>query len=189
MVGAENSVRLMTAVVSPGWFNNPLKRNNQFWGRGNGWIAMAMADCLAVMPEKASGRKQMEAMFKKMMSTLLPLLDPDSGHWLQLPVYHEDMGRGNFIESSSTAMFGYAMARGVKMKLLPAKKFRSVIKQAYEGILENSIVRLMGLLSVRNVCAGTCIGEKEYYYKRNIVEGTEFALGVVLLFNTEYMTK
>ena len=39
------------ACCQDGWNDNPLQRNGEFWGRGNGWIAMSLVDLLAVMPE------------------------------------------------------------------------------------------------------------------------------------------
>ncbi len=170
------------------WSANPLHRNQEFWGRGNGWIAMTLADCLATMPKNYPSRKECHKLFVRMMNTLLPLQDQTTGHWLQLPLHTKELDRGNFIESSCTAMFGYAMARGVASGALPARRFLPAIQQAYRGIGSFSIVPAGNYKTIDNVCAGTCIGDKAYYYRRNVVCGTEFALGAAILFDNAYQT-
>ena len=169
-----------------GWSNNPMHRNDQFWGRGNGWIAMTLADVLAVMPQKYSSRAEILAIYQKMMNALVPLQDKVTGHWFQLPIHPEDFNKGNFIESSCTAMFGYAMAKGLKLGILPEKIFLPVIKSAYTGISKNSIKAIGNYKTISNVCAGTCIGDKSYYYKRNVEIGTEFGLGAAIMFGNAY---
>lgn len=142
------------------WSANPQRRNDEFWGRGNGWIAMTLADCLATMPKDYPGRRECRKLFVRMMNTLLPLQDARTGHWLQLPVHTEDLGRGNFIESSCTAMFGYAMARGIETGDLPARRFMPAVERAHEGLGKYSIFPTGHYVTIGNVCAGTCIGDR-----------------------------
>ena len=168
------------------WSANPQRRNDEFWGRGNGWIAMTLADCLATMPKDYPGRRECRKLFVRMMNTLLPLQDARTGHWLQLPVHTEDLGRGNFIESSCTAMFGYAMARGIETGDLPARRFMPAVERAHEGLGKYSIFPTGHYVTIGNVCAGTCIGDRGYYYRRGVVQGTEFALGAAILFDNTY---
>ena len=40
-------------------------------------------------------------------------------------------------------------------------------------------------ITLGNVCAGTCIGERDYYYARPTTEGESFADGALLLFAYE----
>lgn len=168
-----------------GWADNPQRRNNEFWGRGNGWIAMALADLLEVLPNKHADRKKMQSLYAQMMSTLSKLQDTTTGHWLQLPVHTGDTGKGNFIDSSCTAMFGYAMAKGIRLKIL-SEKYKPIVANAHNGIGRYSIEQTGNYLTLSNVCAGTCIGDKDYYYRRSVVSGTEFGLGAALLFDNEY---
>ena len=167
-----------------GWADNANRRNNEFWGRGNGWVAMILANTLHTMPANMAGREDLRKMFVKMMQTLKPLQDPETGHWRQLPVHTRD--RDNFIESSCTAMFAYAMTLGMRDGILPVKKFRPVVEKAYAGIENNSLQFVDKYLTISNVCYGTCIGNKEYYYKRKVVEGTHFALGAAIMFYDQY---
>lgn len=166
-----------------GWNANHLQRNTQAWGRGNGWIAMTMVDLLALLPQEAPERPQILSLYQAMMLALLPLQNPDDGHWNQLPLRTSERAEGNFSESSATAMFAYALAKGIRIGLLNAPTYRKAVDRAYEGLLTHSITSDYSLI---NICAGTCIGERDYYYARGKSRDESFALGALLQFLTQY---
>lgn len=168
----------------PGWADNPKRRNNEFWGRGNGWVAMTLANTLRVMPESMPEKRELKAKFDKMMQTLSKLQDEKTGHWYQLPIYPGE--KGNFIESSSTVMFAYAMALGVTEGILDADRYFPLIENTFRGIEKYSLKDTGAFLTVTNVCYGTCIGDKSYYYARKVIDGTEYALGSAVMFYDQY---
>ena len=168
-----------------GWSDNPERRGNEFWGRGNGWVAMTLANMLHVMPSVSKEREPLKSMFIKMMQTLAEWQDKTTGHWFQLPEYPGETG--NFIESSCTAMFAYAMCIGIADGILPPATFLPVVKNAFSGIENFSLKQIDDQwTTVANVCHGTCIGDKDYYYARKVVEGTPFALGAAIMFHDQY---
>ena len=123
-------------------------------------------------------------MYELMMNTLAKLQDRRTGLWRQLPLHVRD--RENFLESSCTAMFGYAFAKGVRMGILPAE-CRRVAEKAYDGLVEHCVLD-SGTSEIRlgHICAGTCIGDREYYYARSQVDhGETYALGAFLLLSNE----
>lgn len=169
----------------PGWAANPERRGSQFWGRGNGWVVMTLANTLHLMPRTMSERAALEAMFLKFADTLAGLQDAATGHWYQLPLYPGEAG--NFIESSSTAMFAYGITVGIADGLLPAAKYRPVVDSAFRGIAAHSLKAIDDAqATVTNVCSGTCVGDREYYYRREVVDGTHFALGAAIMFYDRY---
>ena len=181
---AETSFPAEDACSQYGWNTNPAHRNNEFWGRGNGWIAMSLADVLEVLPSSDRRYPQIKSMYEQMMNTLAGLQDRKTGLWRQLPLRVRD--KANFLESSGSAMFGYAMAKGARLGLLP-KKFSSLAQRAYDGIVGHCLLEV-GTPDIRlgRICAGTCIGDKEYYYARSQVDrGETYALGAVLLLANE----
>lgn len=163
------------------WNSNNLQRNSEFWGRGNGWIAMSLADLLSVMPHEHSQYKLLRKWFSQMADTLCRYQDSNTGHWMQLPLrIGED---GNFIESSCTAMFGYAMARGLDSGLLKGRKYVRSVELAWDGLQNHSVsIGIDDSITMGNICAGTCIGGRDYYYSRPVSENESFALGAFLLF-------
>ena len=181
---AESSYPAEDACSQYGWNTNPAHRNNEFWGRGNGWIVMSLADVLEVLPVTDRRYPQIKSMYELMMNTLAKLQDRRTGLWRQLPLHVRD--RKNFLESSCTAMFGYAFAKGVRMGILPAE-CRRVAEKAYDGLVEHCVLD-SGTSEIRlgHICAGTCIGDREYYYARSQVDhGETYALGAFLLLSNE----
>ena len=133
-----------------------------FWGRGNGWVAAGMTELLRSMPENHPQRARVMAAYRKMMASLLKYQGRD-GMWRQL-IDHPEA----WPESSSTAMFTFAMISGVKNGWLPEKPYAKAARKGWLGLVsyldENA--------DVRNVCEGT--GKKndlEYYFRRARLTG------------------
>lgn len=122
-----------------------------FWGRGNGWMAVGMAEMLRILPKKHENRPQIEAAYKKMMETLLRYQGYD-GMWNQLI---DDPT--SWKETSSTAMFTYAMITGVKNGWLDKKAYGSAARKAWLSLISY----LNEDNNLREVCMGT--GTKNSY--------------------------
>jgi len=76
---------------------------------------------------------------------------------------------------------------GITDGILPSATFSPVVKNAYAGIEKISLKQIDDQwTTIANVCHGTCIGDKEYYYARKVVEGTPFALGAAIMFHDRY---
>jgi len=133
-----------------------------FWGRGNGWVAVAMAEVLASLPEEHEHRPAILRRFKKMMRTLLAY-QGDDGMWRQV-VDHEPA----WAESSGTAMFAYAMAVGISNGLLSESEYRDAVERAWHGL--SAYIDEDG--NVGEVCIGTGKqNDLQYYLDRPRVNG------------------
>lgn len=176
------------SVIDPccllGWSDNPERRNNEFWGRGNGWITMTLANLLELLPETHDEYDKLRGMYLKMVNTLAGLQDDTTGHWYQLPIYLGE--QGNFIESSCTAMFAYSMTLGVKNGWISKEKFMPIVEKAYQGLQQYSLKQEGEYLVMPNICEGTCIGDKDYYFNRDVVDKREFSFGVAIMFYDQY---
>lgn len=168
-----------------GWPNKITRRSSQIWARGNGWIGMALADALLTVPQKSRYRKPIEKALVKYISYVAPLQHKETGYWYQLMTLPNDPQ--NFDESSSTAMFSYAITIGLKLKLIPASIYDPIVDKAYTA-LKTTGVKSMGegyLIPIK-VSGGTCVGNKEYYLTRKITEGTGFGYGSFIMFGLAY---
>jgi len=128
-----------------------------FWGRGDGWVAAGMAEMLRTLPADHPLRPRIMKGYKLMMEALLKYQGKD-GMWRQL-IDHDDA----WPETSSTAMFSFAMITGVKNGWLDAATFGPAARKAWIGVAgyvdQNN--------DITNVCEGT--GKKndlDYYYMR-----------------------
>ena len=89
-----------------------------FWGRGDGWVAAGMAEMLRDLPADHPQRARIMKGYKLMMAALLKYQGKD-GMWRQL-IDHDEA----WPETSSTAMFTFAMITGVKNGWLDAPDLR-----------------------------------------------------------------
>jgi len=133
-----------------------------FWCRGNGWMAVGMADLLTSLPENNPDRPKILQGYRKMMATLKSY-QSEGGLWRQL-VDQPDA----WTETSGSAMYAYAMIMGVKNGLLDADEYAPVARKAWFALVAN----LNDDWPIRDVCIGTNVGyTKEYYMNRQRIVG------------------
>jgi rhamnogalacturonyl hydrolase YesR len=136
-----------------------------FWARGNGWMAVGMAEVLKKLPNDpkySEYRSRIMEGYKKMMEGLFRYQSSD-GMWGQLI---DDLS--SWKETSGTAMFTYAMITGVKNGWLEEKKYGAAARRAWLSLL----TYLTADYDICNVCEGT--GERndyQYYLNRKKLTG------------------
>jgi rhamnogalacturonyl hydrolase YesR len=133
-----------------------------FWGRGNGWVAAGMTELLRSLPENHPRRARIMGSYRAMMKSLLKFQGKD-GMWRQLIDHREA-----WPETSSTAMFTFAMITGVKNGWLDRKTYGRAARKGWLGL----VGYLDANSDVRNVCEGT--GKKNdlnYYLQRARITG------------------
>jgi len=101
-----------------------------YWGRGNGWVAAGLAELLSELPETSPHYPVILDGYKKMMKALLKYQASD-GMWRQL-IDQEIAWK----ETSSTAMFGYALTLGVKSGILKDKAYKKAYQRAWLGLTD-----------------------------------------------------
>jgi rhamnogalacturonyl hydrolase YesR len=133
-----------------------------FWGRGNGWVAVAMAEVLASLP---SGHELREPILKHYLRMMNSLRDyqAESGMWRQV-VDHEP----SWAESSATAMFAYAMIVGIQSELLAEEPYQHAVDRAWAALA----ARVDAAGNLDAVCIGTGKNnDLAYYLARPTVAG------------------
>lgn len=125
-----------------------------FWGRGNGWMAAGMTELLSVLPEDNEYRPVILESYRKMMDTLAGYQKPD-GLWAQLV---DDPGVWS--ETSGSAMFTYAMIKGVRQGWLPREKFEPVVVKAWKALVDH--INDKG--DIDEVCDGTNRNSDRNFY-------------------------
>ena len=143
------------------WANRATGLSSQFWGRGDGWYAMAVADVLAEMPRNHPKRPAVVAVLRRLARALAQVQDRQSGVWWQVL---DAGGRPrNFKEASATAMFVYALAKGDNNGWLDAKKFAPVAARGYSGMVKEFIVTDdVGGVHVAGICKVAGLGGNPY---------------------------
>ncbi|MCX8474960.1 MAG: glycoside hydrolase family 88 protein [Sphingomonas sp.] len=125
-----------------------------YWGRGNGWVAAGFAEILTDLPAAHPERAAIEAGYRKMMAALLANQAED-GMWRQLIDRPE-----SWKETSGTAMFGFAMARGVRLGILADPAYARAYRRAWQALAR--YVQPDG--QVTEVCVGTNKADNVAHY-------------------------
>ena len=85
-----------------------------------GWFVMAMVDILEQLPPSHPGYPRLHELLKENVAGLAAAQDPKTGLWFQVL----DRGAslpGNWIETSSSGMFIYAIRKAIRLNLVDAK--------------------------------------------------------------------
>lgn len=133
-----------------------------YWGRGDGWMAVGMADLLGYLPADHKDRPRIMKGYLTMMESLKKYQAP-SGMWNQLIDDPEC-----WVETSGSAMFTYAFIIGVKQGWLDAKEYAPAARKAW--------LAMIPYIDERNNVTEVCVGtgkknDKQYYYDRPRLAG------------------
>ena len=118
------------------WADKQTGLSSQFWARAMGWHMMALVDTLSYYPEDNPGRKQLIAELEKDAAAVTRYQEGKTGLWYQ--VLDKAGTKGNYLESSASCMFVYALARGVRQGYLP-QHYLANAERGYKGILSRFI--------------------------------------------------
>ncbi|MBN2774575.1 MAG: glycoside hydrolase family 88 protein, partial [Prolixibacteraceae bacterium] len=101
-----------------------------FWGRAMGWYAMALVDVLDYIPEEHQGRAELLKILNQVASGIKKYQDKKTGLWYQ--VLNLPDREGNYLESSVSSMFVYAISKAVRMGYI-GKDYGAVAQNGYNG--------------------------------------------------------
>jgi len=118
------------------WASRVTGASPSFWSRGMGWYAMALVDVLDEMPADHPQRPALIDLFQKVAAAALKYQDPKTGVWWQ--VTDQGARPHNYLESSASAMFVYALAKGITHGYLPRTDIPAV-EAGYQGLLRQFI--------------------------------------------------
>ena len=138
------------------WSDSVTGCSAETWGRAEGWYVMALVDVLELMPADQPERPELIAILNRVMKALMAVQDKDTHLWYQVP----DKGdqEGNYLESTCSAMYCYAMAKGVRIGVLD-KNYKKEAQQVLEGLKAHKIVTNEdGTLSLIDCCAVAGLG-------------------------------
>ena len=143
-----------------GWSDSITGCSPETWGRAEGWYVMALCDVLELMPTDQPERPALEAILRRVIDALLAVQDPATHLWYQVP--DREGEEGNYLESTCSAMYCFALAKGVRLGVLP-EDYKEKAAQVMDG-LKTYKLRLNedGTLSLIDCCAVAGLGGNPY---------------------------
>jgi len=162
-------------------FDPPYKEPNGedcYWSRGNGWVLVALARTLDMLPKTDPHYDEYLQDYKDMADALLKLQRPD-GFW---NVSLHDPTNFGGKETTGTSMFTCGFAWGVNNKLLDSKKFTTAIINAWNGL--SAVVHPNGFLGYVQGTGKEPKDSQPVGYD-NVPNFEDFGLGAFLLAGSE----
>jgi unsaturated rhamnogalacturonyl hydrolase len=160
------------------WFENTSHDVRFFWGRGAGWMLMAMAELLSVMPVDHPDRDRVLEQFRQAAQGTAAV-QGSVGMWHQL-LDRTD----SYLESSATAMFTFAIARGVNQGWL-ASTYAPVAQTGWRALEQ----RVHPDGQIEGICVGTTAAQDSvYYYNRPTDLRAMQGYGPALMASAEIIT-
>ena len=138
------------------WADKETGLSQHCWGRAQGWYTMALIEVLDALPESYSRRSEVIDLLRKDFDAILKWQDKKTGTWYQVM---DSPGReGNYLESTCSSMFTYALLKAYRKGYVGAK-YRDAGIRAYKGIINNFIkVNEDKTISLTNCCSVAGLG-------------------------------
>jgi unsaturated rhamnogalacturonyl hydrolase len=157
-----------TGLLYHGWDESRLQRwanpktglSPEFWSRAMGWYIMGLVDVLDYIPPNHKRRTELIAILNRLSAALIKFQDAKEGVWWQVT---DKAGKElNYLESSSSAMFVYALSKAVRQSYI-SRSYIPAIKKAFNGIIKNFVeTDTNGSVHYMRAVAGAGLGGKPY---------------------------
>jgi rhamnogalacturonyl hydrolase YesR len=134
------------------WADKQTGLSPEVWSEGLGWYALILSETLAVLPESHPQRAEVLKIYRDLAAGLKRVQDPKSGRWFQ--VVDKGDRSDNWTDTSGSAMFVYALGRGIELGILDKTDYAPVVSRGYEGIVANARINSEGLVDVYSACDG-----------------------------------
>jgi len=120
------------------WADKQTGLSQSFWSRAMGWYHVALVEVLDVMDANHPERKKIIEILNRLTIAIVKTQDNASGVWWQIT----DKGGAekNYLESSSSAMFVYALARSVNKGYI-SPSYKTAVQRGYAGLLKEFVVK------------------------------------------------
>lgn len=171
------------------WCDKVTGLSQNFWLRALGWFSMALLDTMD-KADKADVAEigKMKRVFQDLIDSMVKYQD-GSGMWYQ--VVNLGGMKGNYLETSGSAIFAYAILKGVRLGYLE-ESYKACGVKAFEGICERYLNVEEGNMSLGGICLVAGLGGKdkrsgtfEYYMSEPVVKDDAKGVGPFLLAYTE----
>lgn len=140
------------------WANPETGLSPIFWSRGTGWFVMALVDILEQLPPEHAGYPKLLALLGDVAAGVRKVQDPHTGLWFQ--VLDQGGRPGNWIETSGSMMFIYALRKAVRLGYLePA--YSGVAERAWHGLQSHAETDDRGMPVITGAVRGMGV-QKDY---------------------------
>ncbi|KAK7754375.1 hypothetical protein SLS62_003668 [Diatrype stigma] len=162
------------------WADPATGASPHVWDRALGWYLMALVDTVELLDAASADAAGaagavysglLAQKFQQLARAVLDAADPASGAWWQ--VMDRPGADGNYIESSGSAMFAYALLKGARLGYLDCPDAAvDVATRAHDYLTRTFVVHesesVLGYNGTVSVCSLNSTASYEYYVTRPI---------------------
>jgi unsaturated rhamnogalacturonyl hydrolase len=157
-----------TSLLYHGWDESKLQKwadpttgkSPNFWSRAIGWYIMALVDVLENFPQNHPRQKELVTILNRTAAGIVKYQDPASGVWWQ--VTDKGSEKGNYLESSGSAMFVLGLAKGVRLSYLP-DSYKNAAQKGMEGLIKQFVEKdADGTIHYTKAVGGAGLGGTPY---------------------------
>ena len=174
------------------WANKETGVSKNFWLRSIGWFTVGLIDVYDYMDESSCFKEEIKELFIETIEGILMYQDNESKMFFQLPD-KKDV-KGNYLETSGSAMIAYALLKGSRLGVLPSL-YSQKGKEIFDGICAKYLsFNDDGKLNLGGICLVAGLGPEnnlrrdgsvEYYLSEPIVENDAKGVGPFIMAFTE----
>ncbi|HEU5164917.1 MAG TPA: glycoside hydrolase family 88 protein [Chitinophagaceae bacterium] len=142
------------------WANPKTGTSPEFWSRAMGWYIMGLVDVLDYLPPKHKGRAELIAILNRLSTAIVRYQDKKEGVWWLIT--DKSAQPKNYLESSSSAMFVYGLAKAIRKGYIN-KNYVMAVEKGYKGIINKFIVKdSIGQIHYTQAISGAGLGGNPY---------------------------
>ena len=134
--------------------------SSQFWARAMGWYLMGLVDVLEILPDNQPAKERIAGDFRRLAGVLLKFRDNKVNLWYQ--VVDQGTREGNYLETSASAMFIYAFAKGARLGYLPPRFYHAAWESFRELAGHAITTNSDGTLDIHGTCQSVGLGGSPY---------------------------
>ncbi len=170
------------------WANKETGLSQCFWLRSIGWFTVALADCAGIINQQMYDEyRTFTTLLKEIVDSLLTYQDPKTKMFYQ--VVDKIGEKGNYIETSGSAMIAYSILKGARLGALPERYYKIGL-DIFNGICKNKLNLVNGELDLEGICLVAGLGPDdnrrrdgsyEYYISEPVVSNDAKGVGAFVM--------
>ena len=162
------------------WADKKTGLSPEVWGRAFGWYVVALLDILSYTDKNHEKYEQLAEIERSLLKSVIKYQDK-SGMWYQ--VVAKGGCAGNWLETSCSCLFSYAIARAVRMGIF-GEEYLEYAEKGFNGVA-NSLTFDGDNLLLGGVCIGTGVLDYKGYIERPTSTNDLHGMGAFLLMCAE----
>ena len=179
-----------------GWADKRTGLSPEPWARAVGWYSMALVDVLERMPDNDPQRAALEGVARRTLGAVARYQDAETGLWWQVldrgKHFDKPGAPGNYLEASASCMFVYALAKAIRMGILPSSYEENAVR-GWAGV-QSHFIKADGTFSGTVKVAGLGgnpyrSGTYEYYVGEAVGDNDAKGVGAFLLADSEMIQR